>query len=126
MLEVCGDGDPVQCLIRKLYCQDAPELLAEFFARELFGAAHKLNADDLHALGLYAAKPLDCQSHATVRLVGDGQHAACHVAVFGPQMQQGLAAPANFPGKRGTGGDAAAVFADFNGCADKEFLKAAP
>jgi hypothetical protein len=34
--------------------------------------------------------------------------------------------PANFPGKRGNGDDAAAVFADFNACADKEFLKAAP
>jgi hypothetical protein len=52
----------------------------------------KLNADDLHALGLYPAKPFDCRDHATGRLLGDGQHVARHVAVFRPQMQQGLAA----------------------------------
>jgi hypothetical protein len=40
----------------------------------------------VHLLGqeqdIYSAKPLDCQGHATVGLVGDGQHAARHVAVF--------------------------------------------
>jgi hypothetical protein len=42
-------------------------------------------------------------------------------------MKQRLAAFAShFPGKRGNGGDAAAIFADFNGCPDKEFLQAAP
>jgi hypothetical protein len=34
--------------------------------------------------------------------------------------------PRKLPRKAGNGGDAAAVFADFNACADKEFLKAAP
>jgi hypothetical protein len=42
-------------------------------------------------------------------------------------MQQGLRGlPANFPGKRGNGGDAAAIFADFNGRPEQEFLEAAP
>ena len=37
-----GDAKKIQDSFRKLYRQDAPELLAEFLARELFGAAREL------------------------------------------------------------------------------------
>jgi len=55
----CRDGNALHGFIRKLFRQDAPELLAKILARKLFGAARKRNADNLHALWFDAPKALD-------------------------------------------------------------------
>ena len=72
MFKVGRDGDPLDGFAGELFSQDAPQLLAEIFARQLTSAADKLDADNFHAFRFYAPKSLHRQSHAAVGLVRDG------------------------------------------------------
>lgn len=82
-------------------------------------------ADDFHALGLDAAEVLDGWRETVLRIVGDGDDAASGVAVFRLQVKQGLfGISTDFQREGRRGGEAAAVFADFERSGDEDVVKA--
>ncbi len=125
VLQVLRHADFFERLVGELFGEDAAQLLAIAFAREVARAGGALEADDFHALWLGAAEALDSEGEAVLGIVGDGDDAAGDVAVFRPQVKQRLfRVSAYFPRQRRHGGDAAAVFADFDGSLNKDFLEA--
>jgi hypothetical protein len=125
VFEVLRDADFLESFVGKLFGEDVAQLLAIAFAREIAGTWGVFEANDFHALGLDAAEAFDGEGEVILGITGDRKDAAGDVTVFRPQMQQGLLRISpHFPGERRCGGDAAAVFADFDGARDKDVLKA--
>jgi hypothetical protein len=125
MLEILGDRDFFEVFVGKLFRQYAAQLLAVAFARKIARAGGVFEADDFQALWPGTTEALDGEGEAVLGIAGDGDDAAGDVAVFRPQVKQRLSRiSADFPGERRRGGEAAAVFADFDGAGDKDVLEA--
>src|SRR5258708_35786289 len=84
VLQVLRHADFFERLVGELFGEDAAQLLAIAFAREVARAGGALEADDFHALWLGAAEALDSEGEPGVGAVGDGENPggarACLVA----------------------------------------------
>src|SRR5260370_27685670 len=76
VLQVLRHADFFERLVGELFGEDAAQLLAITFAREVARAGGVHEADDFHALWLGAAEALDSEGEAGLGIVGGGRYAA--------------------------------------------------
>lgn len=101
---------------RELSRTQAFNPFAEFFAGLISRGALGHDTHEFQTIRTQAAKSLDGQRQAVLRMVDNRQNATSQVVMSGPKMQQRLrTVAAHFPGKGGKRSDTRTVFTQFHG-----------
>src|SRR5258706_7478781 len=87
VLQVLRHADFFERLVGELFGEDAAQLLAIAFAREVARTGGALEADDFHALWLGAAEALDSEGEAVLGIVGECGDAAGGAFTFSAQVE---------------------------------------
>ena len=125
MPEIGRGEDFSRRVIGKLFRQNTAQAVAKLFAGKFLGGANKIQADHFETLWLAASETFDGQCEANIRLIRNRQHTTRHIAVVRPEMRQRLSFfTADLPGVRRRNGNAAAIFANFDGGAGDKILQA--
>ena len=123
MLQVRRGRQRFDRRVGKSFGEDAAQASAELLARDAYGGARRIGAQELQAPRLCAAESPDLQHDPILRLFADAQNSARQIIFSGPEVDEGILAIAmEFAVQRGKFREPFAVIADFGapGCRHRD------